>query len=246
MKTETFKFFGDIDMDPHLMKSAGISPVKNNSWKKSELNDSNAQKLRFIDAAKQEMDPKQAERLYREVYQQFIMPNGKFIAIIYYCDLTHSPPGNPNSPGNGSKKNFKESFSNQPVTLDTAVTLQEYVTSLDTMLKHTNPRLISDHLDKFIIGQSLAKQSMSCAVYNHYSRVYHNLCQRKEAMESKRYKPCTDGLPLICNRTDFPSKPSRGLDKSNILLLGPSGSGKTLIAKRIAEVLKVPFSMNDA
>jgi ATP-dependent Clp protease ATP-binding subunit ClpX len=36
------------------------------------------------------------------------------------------------------------------------------------------------------------------------------------------------------------------LDKSNILLLGPSGSGKTLMAKRISEILKVPFSTNDA
>lgn len=71
---------------------------------------------------------------------------------------------------------------------------------------------------------------MSCAVYNHYSRVYHNLRQYKESLS-----------------LGFPSqKPQHLLEKSNILVLGPSGSGKTLIAKRIAEILKVPFSMNDA
>ena len=52
-------------------------------------------------------------------------------------------------------------------------------------------------------------------------------------------------VPLLL--VDFPApKPKHMLDKSNILLLGPSGSGKTLMAKRIAEILKVPFSMNDA
>lgn len=50
-----------------------------------------------------------------------------------------------------------------------------------------------------------------------------------------------------CFIVEFPSAPPKHtLDKSNILILGPSGSGKTLMAKRIAEILKVPFSMNDA
>jgi ATP-dependent Clp protease ATP-binding subunit ClpX len=39
-------------------------------------------------------------------------------------------------------------------------------------------------LDDYIIGQSNAKQAMSCAVYNHYSRVYHNLLKRRDAMEA--------------------------------------------------------------
>lgn len=83
-------------------------------------------------------------------------------------------------------------------------------------------------MDEHIIGQDRAKQSMACAVYNHYSRVYHNLVKKKESLD------------------DFPSKPAPMLEKSNILLLGPSGSGKTLMAKKIADTLKLPFSMNDA
>lgn len=80
-----------------------------------------------------------------------------------------------------------------------------------------------------MIGQDAAKETISCAIYNHYTRVYHNLQQKKESLAS------------------FPSvKPTHLLDKSNILILGPSGSGKTLIAKRVAEILQVPFSMNDA
>jgi ATP-dependent protease HslVU (ClpYQ) ATPase subunit len=58
--------------------------------------------------------------------------------------------------------------------------------------------------------------------------VYQNLQRRKESLAT------------------FPSTVPQMLEKSNILLLGPSGSGKTLMAKKIADILKVPFSTNDA
>jgi ATP-dependent Clp protease ATP-binding subunit ClpX len=75
------------------------------------------------------------------------------------------------------------------------------------MLQSSNPRSIRTHLDDYVIGQDEAKQSLSCAVYNHYSRVLHNLQKKKEAL------------------TEFPSSPtSKLLDKSNILILGPSNS----------------------
>ena len=114
-------------------------------------------------------------------------------------------------------------------SLRDAITLQEHTEILETMLNDTNPRSMRSHLDDYIIGQDKAKEALSCAVYNHYSRVLHNLKMRQEALET------------------FPSKQqSNLLDKSNILILGPSGSGKTLMAKRIAEILQVPFCMNDA
>lgn len=107
-----------------------------------------------------------------------------------------------------------------------------------------------------MIGQGNAKQAMACAVYNHYSRVFHNLTKRRDAMEAGRSALAVSNSvrppAIIANSndpstTDFPAtKPKHMLDKSNILLLGPSGSGKTLMAKRIAEILKVPFSTNDA
>lgn len=83
-------------------------------------------------------------------------------------------------------------------------------------------------MDSHIIGQSKAKQSLSCAVYNHYSRVYHNLLKHRDSLH------------------EVPRQIPHMLEKSNIMLLGPSGSGKTLMAKKIADILKVPFSMNDA
>jgi ATP-dependent protease Clp ATPase subunit len=90
------------------------------------------------------------------------------------------------------------------INLEDAVTLQEYTESLEKMLQSTNPRLIRNHLDNYVIGQDEAKQSLSCAVYNHYSRVLYNLLKKKEAM------------------SEFPSAVSKSLDKSNILILGPS------------------------
>jgi ATP-dependent Clp protease ATP-binding subunit ClpX len=108
--------------------------------------------------------------------------------------------------------------------------LQDNIESLSLLLDHSNPREIRTYLDQHIIGQDRAKQSMSCAVYNHYSRVYHNLLQQKKS--------------LLDEATE--KQPALMLEKSNILLLGPSGSGKTLMAKKIADTLKVPFSMNDA
>ena len=79
------------------------------------------------------------------------------------------------------------------------------------------PKDIKKMLDQYIIGQDLAKQSVSVAVYNHYKRINSNY-----------------------NASDVK------IEKSNILLLGPTGTGKTLIAKTMAEILNVPFAVADA
>jgi len=83
------------------------------------------------------------------------------------------------------------------------------------------PREIFAFLDQYVIGQEVAKKSLSVAVYNHYKRV------QAGANESSR----EEGVELA---------------KSNILLLGPTGSGKTLLAQTLARMLNVPFAIADA
>ena len=79
------------------------------------------------------------------------------------------------------------------------------------------PAQIKQFLDQWVIGQHEAKRTMAVAVYNHYKRL---LAQPKE-----------DDIEI---------------DKSNIVLVGPTGTGKTLIARTIAKLLKVPFTIVDA
>lgn len=85
------------------------------------------------------------------------------------------------------------------------------------------PREIFEFLDQYVIGQDIAKKSLSVAVYNHYKRV------QAEQSGSERTKD---------ERVE--------LAKSNILLLGPTGSGKTLLAQTLARMLNVPFAIADA
>ena len=79
------------------------------------------------------------------------------------------------------------------------------------------PAEIKAFLDQYVIGQDVAKRYMSVAVYNHYKRLV--------------YAPKEEDVEL---------------DKSNIVLVGPTGTGKTLLARTIAKLLKVPFTIVDA
>lgn len=81
------------------------------------------------------------------------------------------------------------------------------------------PREIKEFLDKYVVGQDAAKRYMSVAVYNHYKRLTAYFGKEDNTIE---------------------------IDKSNILLIGPTGTGKTLIARTIARLLKVPFTIVDA
>jgi len=85
--------------------------------------------------------------------------------------------------------------------------------------KKVLPKDIINILNDYIIGQDLAKKVLAVAVYNHYKRI-----------------------DLI--KSD--SKSDNEINKSNILLIGPTGCGKTLLAKTLAKILDVPFTMADA
>ena len=80
------------------------------------------------------------------------------------------------------------------------------------------PDEIKARLDEYVIGQDMAKRTLSVAVYNHYKRIKHS--------------------GDIENDIE--------LEKDNILLVGPTGTGKTLIARTLANILKVPFTIADA
>lgn len=87
------------------------------------------------------------------------------------------------------------------------------------------PREIVDYLDQYVIGQEEAKKTLAVAVYNHYKRLIH-----KESVASKGVRG-TDDVEI---------------EKSNIMMVGPTGTGKTLLARTIARVINVPFTIVDA
>jgi len=72
-------------------------------------------------------------------------------------------------------------------------------------------------LDEYVVGQDRAKKILSVAVHNHYKRIARKIRAREVELE-----------------------------KSNILLLGPTGTGKTLLARTLAKILNVPFTIADA
>lgn len=82
--------------------------------------------------------------------------------------------------------------------------------------KIPKPEQIKEYLDQYVIGQDQAKKYLSVAVYNHYKRLKQNIEDDVE------------------------------IEKSNIVMVGPTGTGKTLIARTIAKLLDVPFTIVDA
>ena len=81
------------------------------------------------------------------------------------------------------------------------------------------PQEIKKFLDQYVIGQDAAKRYLSVAVFNHYKRLMQNADSKKDDVE---------------------------IEKSNIIMVGHTGTGKTLLAKTIARMLNVPFTIVDA
>lgn len=81
------------------------------------------------------------------------------------------------------------------------------------------PKEIKEYLDEYIIGQDAAKKYLSVAVYNHYKRILNKNKDENDSVE---------------------------IEKSNIVMVGSTGTGKTLLARTIAKLLKVPFTIVDA
>lgn len=84
-------------------------------------------------------------------------------------------------------------------------------------LKVPKPQEIKSYLDQYVIGQDEAKRYLSVAVYNHYKRLDQPVSE--------------DGVEI---------------EKSNIIMVGSTGTGKTLLARTIAKMLDVPFTIVDA
>lgn len=87
------------------------------------------------------------------------------------------------------------------------------------MKKVPKPKEIKEYLDQYIIGQDAAKRYLSVAVYNHYKRI------------TQQQKNNNDDVDI---------------EKSNIIMVGSTGTGKTLLARTIAKLLDVPFTIVDA
>lgn len=79
------------------------------------------------------------------------------------------------------------------------------------------PKQIKEFLDQYVIGQDSAKRFLSVSVYNHYKRILQ--------------KTVKDDVEI---------------EKSNIIMVGATGTGKTLLARTIAKLLRVPFTIVDA
>lgn len=86
------------------------------------------------------------------------------------------------------------------------------------------PKQIKELLDQYVIGQDLAKEILSVAVYNHYKRLKFGNGSADKGMHEDNVE----------------------IGKSNLLLIGPSGTGKTLLASTLAKIVGVPFVIADA
>ena len=90
--------------------------------------------------------------------------------------------------------------------------------SVPSLKSLPKPVEIKEYLDQYVIGQDAAKRHLSVAVYNHYKRLHNSISSDSDVE----------------------------IEKSNIIMIGSTGTGKTLLARTIANLLDVPFTIVDA
>ncbi len=107
--------------------------------------------------------------------------------------------------------------------IDQELTIKDEKGTSSFKLNVKKPIEIKKFLDEYVIGQDEAKKTLAVAVYNHYKR----LQQRNN-----------ENAPTATSDVE--------IEKSNIIMVGETGTGKTLLAKSIARLLNVPFTIVDA
>ncbi len=108
--------------------------------------------------------------------------------------------------------------------------LNEDARRQSSTIRVPKPVDIRRSLDQYVIGQDVAKKTLSVAVHNHFKRVLQSNATSGDTSAAFQPDPFADVE----------------IEKSNILLIGPTGSGKTLLAKTLAKILDVPFCIADA
>lgn len=103
------------------------------------------------------------------------------------------------------------------IVQESGLTVSEKENANFSLKKVPKPKEIKNYLDQYVIGQDDAKRYLSVSVYNHYKRLQQPMCD--------------DGVEI---------------EKSNIIMVGSTGTGKTLLARTIAKLLEVPFTIVDA
>ncbi len=103
--------------------------------------------------------------------------------------------------------------------IDQELVIKEEKTTSSFKLNVKKPVEIKKFLDEYVIGQDEAKKVLAVAVYNHYKRLQQKASDNTNDVE---------------------------IEKSNIIMVGETGTGKTLLAKSIARMLNVPFTIVDA
>ena len=103
------------------------------------------------------------------------------------------------------------------IVQESGLTASEKENANFSLKKVPKPKEIKNYLDQYVIGQDDAKRYLSVSVYNHYKRLQQPMCE--------------DGVEI---------------EKSNIIMVGSTGTGKTLLARTIAKLLEVPFTIVDA
>lgn len=131
--------------------------------------------------------------------------------------------------------------------------------------KLPSPAVLKSHLDRYVVGQDDVKRVLSVALYNHYKRlrigssntaaggaegVSSSADELGEAAEEEAETGLAErGLPgydgALANIT-LAKDEAVEMEKSNIMMLGPTGSGKTLVARTLARLVDVPFTIADA